>query len=222
MRTPPSDKDQLLLSMYLVGALSSQQAAILESRLASEKDLLEVFNQLKRTRAMVASLPTRQVPHNFTIKSGDLPRKQPVRLFPVFRLATAICSLLFAITLGMRGFTTRMMSPQNVAITMADEVQEYAMGENPMWEAAPKASEPIDTAPSDAYPAQETTPMPAGAGALTAPQPELDRSEEEVITEEIFFPGDSYIPWVPIIWSLGLISVLLGIAMLYFYNRERV
>ncbi|MBN2256812.1 MAG: hypothetical protein JW704_03180 [Anaerolineaceae bacterium] len=225
MTTRCSKKDRLLLSRYLAGALSSRQKTALEPRLASEKALVEELNQLKQTRNILASLPTRPVPHNFTIKAGELPRKQSVRLFPVFRMATTICGLLFVILLGITTFTTHITSPQMAAMSEPVESEEYATDENQLMGAAPKAAQPLDTPQASSSAIMEATSLPSGAGVLTAPLPELNQGEAEDVEKVVIRGVDSIKRssiWVTIAWVFGIISVLSTVAMFYFYYRERV
>lgn len=212
-----SEKDWLLLSRYLAGALSSHQVEVLESRLSSESNLSIALIELKRTRSLLAHLPEKKVPHNFTIKPGTLPYKLPARLFPVFRLATAVCSILFVIAIAYKTITFPMQSNQAVKL-VAHEVSEQA---------EPKVEIPsADTLSSTIEPLLGIAPAPAGAGApaeapaVSPPSEETTRAKEYI--EEQYIPNRSATPWVQIVWVLGGLGlVLVGVAILFYY-RERV
>jgi anti-sigma factor RsiW len=213
-----SDKDWLLLSRHLAGALSPRQSATLEARLATEPDLNEALNQLKRTRSLLSGLTEKKVPHNFTIKAGVVPRKQIPRFFPVFRIAAVVSSLLFAVMVGLKMFSSTMTSVPRLMTGMAPLSQEAAAADN----AAPPAA--LKEAPS----ADETiTPTPearsaVGAGILTGPSPTLQVTEEEALTEAEYVPDRGLIPWASIIWSLGIITLALAAIAVYYYFQERV
>lgn len=222
MTIPCSEQDRWLLSNYLVDALSSQQKAQLVSRLAEERDLVEELNQLKRIRALLASLPIRPAPRNFTINKAEYPEKHPVRFFPIFRIATAICSFLFVLSLSMKIYTTPGLKYQMVDTSMPAVSQESTAAENFLLAPAPKAAFTPVTAPDAAIGAEEATQLPAGAGALTAPITEAEPRRGGPWSGEMGRPIGASIPWTPIMWSLGTVSILLGAAMLYSYYRERV
>ena len=213
-----SGKDWLLLSRHLAGALSARQTAALVLRLSCEPDLNEALNQVKRTRAMLSYLPDKQVPHNFTIKAGTLPKKNIPRLFPVFRIASAVSSFLFAVVFGLRMFVPGMQSAPSMMIAMSADSLESAAEDNAVQLLAPKAA-------TTAYASIEATPdarTAAGAGALTGSQPAQETPEEEVNTKQQFIPEIDTIPWGSIAWVLGILSLALAALSVYLYFQERV
>jgi hypothetical protein len=209
-----SEKDWLLLSRFLAGAITPRQAAVLESRLASDPDLIEALLQLKRTRLLLSACPEKKIPHNFTIRAGQTARRQSPRLFPVFRVATVVSSLLFAAVVGMRLFSVNQVGESSVMMDMTAISQESAIAENPMPKAAPPVDEPSTITP-DARAA-------AGAGVLTGPSPSQEIPDEEILYEAEFVPERDTIPWGNITWSLGITSLILASIAIYIYFQERI
>jgi hypothetical protein len=213
-----SDKDWLLLSRHMTGALSLHQTVNLEKRLASEPDLRKAMDQLKRTIALLSSLPEKKIPHNFTLSAGQTVRKQSPKLFPTFRLATVITSLFLIIVIGLR------LLPMNLAggpSLMADTTflaQESASDNSLAPNAAPKAAAPVEetlTATPDAR-------IAAGAGVLTAPSTLQETPQEETISVTEAVPEKELIPWNSITWVLGILSLVLAALSVYIYFWERV
>ncbi|MGA9397445.1 MAG: hypothetical protein WBV22_04215 [Anaerolineaceae bacterium] len=212
MMTVSSEKDWLLLSRYLAGALSNRQVEALESRLSSESDLTDALLQLKRTKSLLALLSQKPVPHNFTLSPKSLPNKQNTRLFPAFRLATAICSILFVFTIAFRVFALPMQSNQKLMMVVPEESQR----------AAPKASISSEDTASATAVADLGAPPLLGAGAPSTSLPAQEITREEAYVEEPVTPQRTHIPWVQIVWILGGFSLALGAAAVFFYFQERV
>jgi anti-sigma factor RsiW len=209
-----SEKDWLLISRFLAGAISPRQAAVLESRLASDPDLREALLQLKRTRLLLSACPEKKVPHNFTISAGQTARRQSPRLFPVFRVATVVSSLLFAAVVGMRLFSINQVGEASLMMDMTSTSQESAIVENP----APKAAPPVDE-PSTITPDARAA---AGAGVLSGTSPSQEIPEEEILYEAEFVPEKEPIPWGNIALSLGITSLILASLAIYIYFQERI
>jgi anti-sigma factor RsiW len=209
-----SEKDWLLISRFLAGAISPRQAAVLESRLASDPDLREALLQLKRTRLLLSACPEKKVPHNFTISAGQTARRQSPRLFPVFRFATVVSSLLFAAVVGMRLFSINQVGEASLMMDMTSTSQESAIVENP----APKAAPPVDE-PSTITPDARAA---AGAGVLSGTSPSQEIPEEEILYEAEFVPEKEPIPWGNIALSLGITSLILASLAIYIYFQERI
>jgi len=212
MMTVCSEKDWLLLSLYLAGALSTRQVEGLESRLSSESYLAEALLQLKRTRSLLARLPQKPVPHNFTISPESLPHKQNTRLFPAFRLATAICSILFFITIAFRTLALPLQSNQTLMMAVPGESQR----------AAPKAVTSSEDTASATAGANLGAPPLLGADAPSVSLPTQEITRDEAYAEEPVNPKRSPIPWAQIAWLLGGLSLALGAAAVFFYFQERV
>ncbi len=210
MKTACSNKDWLLLSRYLSGALSIRQAGALESRLSAESDLTEALLQLKRTRFMLANLPQKKVPRNFTLTPGMVPSRRIAQLFPTFRLAAAICSILFVITIA---YTTLAVPLQRNQVMMMASPGESR-------EAAPKtAILSEDTALPTTEGILEPAPV-AGAGSPPSTLPTIEINRDEAEVEAFSTSQRSSPPWTQIVWILGGLSFVLGAAAIFFYFQE--
>ena len=106
--TSQMSKDFEQLSAYIDNQLSAAEKAELEARLANEAELKATLNDLQRTVRVLRTLPVVKPPHNFTLTPAQVGvRRGP--LFPVFRLAAALCSLLLVLAVA-RDFTTSSLS----------------------------------------------------------------------------------------------------------------
>jgi hypothetical protein len=213
-----SEKDWLLLSRHLAGALSPRQTAALSMRLSSDPDLTEALNQLKRIRALLAFLPEKKIPHNFTIKAGAISKKTTPRIFPIFRIASAVSSLLFVAILGLRFFIPGMQNAPGMMMAMQAEARNAAPVDDSVQLLAPKVATSADgsnLATPDAMTA-------AGAGVLTESAPVQPVPREEAYSEQEYFPRKSTITWDSIAWSLGILSLTLVAFTINQYLQERV
>jgi len=213
-----SEKDWLLLSRYLANALSSRQSSALVLRISREPELAESLKELQRTRALLSYLPEKQVPHNFTVKAGAKAKKSNPRLFPVFRVASAACTLLFAVALGLSLFRPGLQNAPGALMAMSAASQESVTEDNALQAPAPKAAPVIEST-------AEATPdlrMAAGAGALTGTMPTPEVTEEIAPVEQPINPVKEAVPWVPVAWALGIVSLALATLTIYIYFQERV
>ncbi len=95
------------LSAYLDGQLNASEATKLESRLASDPELVSVLSDLRAARGMLQRLPKRKAPRNFTLTRQMVGLKPPLpRTYPVFRFAAVFSSLMLILSL-----TVNVMSP---------------------------------------------------------------------------------------------------------------
>jgi len=98
------------LSAYIDNQLSPAEKAALEARLAKEAELQATLNDLRRTVKVLRGLPPVKLPRSFTLtpqQAGARARRGP--LFPVFRLAAALCTLLLVAAVA-RDFATSSLS----------------------------------------------------------------------------------------------------------------
>jgi len=176
-------RDIELLSAYLDGELKATESTRLETRLKTDPELANILNDLRSTRTLLRKLPTRKAPRNFTLTRKMVGQNPPLpRAFPIFRLATAVATLLFFFTIGLN-FVGTQMAAQPPAFGMGggggaaeQEMQSYAAEEAPAEE--PAAAAPMAPAPAEpAAPADATNEEPALS--MAAPQAtELPPTEE--------------------------------------------
>jgi len=103
------------LSAYIDNQLSPAEKAALEARLAKEADLQATLTDLRRTVRALRSLPAVKPPRNFTLtpeQAGARARRGP--LFPVFRLAAALCTVLLVLAVA-RDYTASGLAASAVA-----------------------------------------------------------------------------------------------------------
>jgi hypothetical protein len=112
-----SIKDLQQLSEYLDGKLREKERIQVEARLRSQPELREELEGLRRTHLMLQQLPRRRAPRNFFITPEMLPKRSTLRLFPVFRLASALAGLLLVVAFA--GDLLFGFAPQSAAPAMA-------------------------------------------------------------------------------------------------------
>jgi hypothetical protein len=97
---PLSSRDLELLSAFLDRQLSSIEQQRLEERLLLNPGLQSALDELRRTRAMLRSLPKVRAPRNFTLTPAMLParRKQPLFGLPLnWSFASALAAMFLLV-----------------------------------------------------------------------------------------------------------------------------
>src|SRR5688572_22546002 len=95
-------RDLELLSSYLDGQLSPSDSARLESRLASDRNLRAVMDDLSEARSLLRRLPSRKAPRNFTLTRKMVGQNPPMpRAYSAFRFVTTLATLLLFFTVGL-------------------------------------------------------------------------------------------------------------------------
>jgi hypothetical protein len=102
--TELKERDLKQLSAYLDGELKPKEAARLETRLKREPKLWEMFQDLDRARKLVSSLPPVRPPRNFTLTPEMAGIRERRSLYPVFRFATVVAAVAFAVLVGADTF----------------------------------------------------------------------------------------------------------------------
>ena len=97
------------LSAYLDGQLSPSDSARLKSRLQSDRELASAFDDLRSARGILRKVPSRKAPRNFTLTRSMVGLKPPLpQSYPIFRFATALATILFALTVAVNGLAPRI------------------------------------------------------------------------------------------------------------------
>lgn len=155
--------DVELLSAYLDGQLDSAVSARLASRLKSDESLRAVLDDLREARGILHQLPQRRAPRNFILTPKMAGIKPPApRAYPVFRLATAVATLLFLITFVVNG-----LSPVATHLAAAP-APAFGMGGGAGG--GPNESAPATQAPAMAAPAATEASQPFAAQSLAGTQ----------------------------------------------------
>src|SRR5512133_3449446 len=104
-------RDIELLSSYLDGQLSSADAARLETRLLTDRELRSVLRDLRSTRSALRRLPMRKAPRNFTLTPKMVGKNPPLpRAYPAFRFTKALATILFFMILGLNFLRPQLAS----------------------------------------------------------------------------------------------------------------
>ncbi len=161
-----STRDWDDLSAYLDGQLNTKEQTRVETRLRQDADFRSALEELRRTRAVVHSLPKLRAPCNFLLTPEMVGQKAITRQarpsFPILRFASVIASVLLFLTLFGDWYTSRIPALQ-LSATQAE-----------LNVAAPKAGAeiPLETQALQSFqeqPAQATPPeaaLPAGEAQL--------------------------------------------------------
>lgn len=161
-----SDRDWQLLSEYIDGELSKQKRVRLERRLESERGLRDALRKIENTRRILRATPHLSAPKDFVLTPDMIPQRETRSFFPVFRLATALVSILLVavLVLDFGG----VLSPLRSAEYAAPAVQE---------EAVEKVGEVDQLAKEEEQPAQPPR--------TEARAEKLPKEMEEEVSEEV-------------------------------------
>jgi anti-sigma factor RsiW len=210
-----NQRDVEQLSALLDGQLSPSDSARLKTRLASETLLTSTLDALRESRMLLRRLPHRRAPRNFLLSPKMVGQKPPLpRSYPVFRFATALATILFALS-----FVTSQVGKMAAS---APAPAAYGIGggggmatEAPALESVPavQATEP------PAAPEVAPTEM-----ALVMPNATLEPSaiEQNRAMEEPASPKTAEEPARPLLttWQVTfLILALLGALCMFLIQR---
>jgi hypothetical protein len=97
------EKDVQMLSEYLDGQLAPADRQKLETRLHSNAELRETYDDLRRLRGMLRALPRRKVPHNFTLTRAMAAEARRVSgWFPLLRFSSAAAALAAVVLMAIQ------------------------------------------------------------------------------------------------------------------------
>jgi len=214
-----NQRDLELLSAYLDGQLKPSDSARLETRLKTDPQLASVLTDLRATRSLLRKLPARKAPRNFTLTRKMVGQNPPLpRVYPIFRFATALATLLFFFSFGLNT-VGRQMASQTSGFGMggggggAEESAQSLAADAPMVATeAPAATEapleglaPASTlVPPDVADAARTAETPVLKTGDAANADELNQAQNEV---------QSPVPWISSAWQIGLAVIAVGSAL---------
>ncbi|MFO8036727.1 MAG: hypothetical protein R6U57_08915 [Anaerolineales bacterium] len=128
-----SRRDWQLLSEYIDGELPERKRERLEGRLESERALQDALRKIKHTRRILRATPHLSAPRDFILTPDMIPQRETRTFFPVFKLATALVSILLVAVLvldfggsflPMRGAEYAAPAVQEEALEKAGEVDQ--------------------------------------------------------------------------------------------------
>jgi anti-sigma factor RsiW len=182
------ERDLAKLSAYLDGELDPKEASRLEVRLKDDPQLLEVLSELDGTRKLVGSLPQIRPPRNFTL-TPEMVGIHPQRsIFPVFRLATIVAAVAFAVLVGADTFFSFSKGMMGAPEAVSEAVEVTVVMEAEKVVEAPAAEE----APLEAAGEPE---MEAAQDTLGVESPSASIAEvTEVFVEEGIEPTLTELP----------------------------
>jgi anti-sigma factor RsiW len=211
------------LSAHLDGKLSRADAARLERRLVSDRELAAALADLRQSRAVLRRTPQRRAPRNFTLTPKMAGIRPPVpRAVPALSWASAVAMLFFACTLGTNligqfsfGSAAPMMAAAPVGMGGGGG---YGGGPAEDATAVPLA---MDDAALTATPEAQTMLAPTmegigGAEGYNTPAPDT-RAVQPL--EDTAKQAEPVNPW-PYVW-LGLAAALIGSALLVRWGNVR-
>jgi anti-sigma factor RsiW len=164
------ERDLERLSAYLDGELAGRDLERLESRLQADPDLRAALDELRVVTRLMAALPARRAPRNFTLRPEMVRQRAASRAYPRLQLATALATIAFAVTFGLEFLAgsvpmARGAAFQSEAALAPRAAEEFAAA--PAEEAAPSAADAlIVTTPTG--PADQTALLAAGGEEATA------------------------------------------------------
>jgi negative regulator of sigma E activity len=233
--TQTSFRDVEQLSALLDDKLNPADAARLQKRLESDPDLRALYDDLRQARSLLRQLPQRRAPRNFTLKASAARVRPPLpQIFPVFRLASALASLLLFFSLATNATLPRLAIMASQAPAYA-----YGMGGGPdidrsmsgggssedaaepemALQAAPAETEMPQIAAKAAQPTSEPAPEIAAVPAEEAAQPAQSEQASEQTSAESLPPAP--IPG----WVLAALAVIAaasgGAALLLRWQTDR-
>ena len=220
-----NQRDLELLSSYLDGQLRPSDSARLEARLASDRDLRAVLDDLRAARGLLRQLPMRKAPRNFTLTPKMAGKNPPLpRSYPAFKFVTALASLMLFFTLGLN-----FLVPQMTAAPQASQIFGQGGGGAPEIPStvAPSAAEAIQAteAPAEQPPA-ELLPLPTATISAedSATRELVTPDEKQGVMNEADVPPQpepqNLLPMVPPVWQIVLAAIALLSALVMLLMRQ--
>jgi hypothetical protein len=192
-----SPRDWEVLSAFLDGQLSAQEKALLEIRLQENPELQQGFEELRRTKAVLRSLPRYHVPRNFTLTPAMIGKKSQPRLFSVMRLASIMVSILLVLTFigeWLIPRTTQFAAPM-AAMSVEEEMltnrempgaETLQMDETQEVYSPTVLILPTEASVAETAPIPLSTPLPDSYGIEGAESvTEMPRAAKAMPTEEV-------------------------------------
>lgn len=181
-------RDVELLSAYLDGHLSPSDSARLEARLSSDHSLKVTLDELRETRGLLRRLPQRRAPRSFrlTPKMAGIKPPEP-RAYPLFRLGTALATLLFVVSVALNGLAPIAAQHLAAAPAPAYGIGGGGSGGGGPSETSPSAATEAPILPFAAAQASPTIEATQQAGTETSEPPQTqDSTRNLAATSEAF------------------------------------
>jgi anti-sigma factor RsiW len=188
-----SRRDWESLSAYIDGELTPVERNRLEERLQAREDLHAALEALRKTQIVLRSQGSKRAPRNFTLTPEMAgvrsARRQPAPLFPVFRLASALASILLVLvlfgdflaggSLGALAPSANPSAPQIAAVTQEVQAEKAEEPKQPQLEMP--VQEQGESAQTESPQALRSMTLPSGTpgvGGGAAESSEMLQSSE--------------------------------------------
>jgi hypothetical protein len=204
--------DAELLNAYLDGQLNATQHEEIESRLARDDELKELFDALRESKAVLRRLPHRRAPRNFMLSPKMAGIKPPLpRAYPVLRFASAFAGFLFLFAYAAN-YLPRFALPLGAAAP-AMEMQTGIGGGAPQDNTRNQSGGGCDTCTAEATP-QALAPLAPSAKVAPTEIPAATLGPEGQPAPENFSQTTASQERRPIPALTPLQTIILGVAIL--------
>lgn len=208
-------RDLELLSSYLDGQLKPSDSARLETRLASDRELRAVLDDLREARTLLRRLPARKAPRNFTLTHKMVGSRPPMpRAYPTFRFVTTLATLLLFFTFGVNFLAPQLSTPGSpFGMGGGGAPEVFSAQDAPATESA--AAEPaLEEPPAELVP-MPTAPAATQESARNGETP----AEKDLPAEEPAERAEAS-PLVPTALQILLVVIIIAGALLMFLMRQ--
>lgn len=221
-----NQRDLELLSSYLDGQLKPSDSARLEARLASNRDLRAVLDDLRAARGLLRQLPMRKAPRNFTLTPKMVGKNPPLpRSYPAFRFVTALASLMLFFTLGLNFVVPQLAQPPAFGMGGSGggepQASEVFSAQAPSVPEAAATEAPAEEPSILMQPAPTVTIAPAADSAREVETP----ADKQGVTNSADVPAEAPVqtvpePPVPPVWQIVLAAIALLGALVMVMMRQ--
>jgi hypothetical protein len=158
MTRPLSPRDYETLSAYLDGELSPKDQARIETRIHASPEWQAGLDELRYTHVILSRTPLRRAPRNFTLKPSMVRGRVVSPAYPIFRLASALASILLILA-----FASDLFLSSGMGIIRT---------QSPVSDVAPQAQKSAGAAPTEPASLEQTQPgLPNPESTDTSIQP---------------------------------------------------
>jgi hypothetical protein len=192
-----AEKERELLHAYVDNALSPAERVRFEARLVEDADLQAEVESLRQVKQMMAAVPRRRVPRNFTLDPAQYgrPARQPLlQAQPALRLVTVLTAVIFIVVLAIDWDLPGMPQADFFEAQTVEEValmeREFAITED--------MAEMEEVGMMEAEPAEEPPPVAEMAPLITETTVTPETVDgETVVTETVTETIDEDAPAAP-------------------------
>lgn len=181
-RPQPNEADQELLSAYIDNELTASERLTFERRLQNEPGLSEEIEELRSLKMMLHDLPDVAPPRSFTLDPSMVGKQRGFLPFQYFRFASALATVLFALTLTLNQMGFATSSPQ--AASQPESAQLYGAEAMPSEAPNARVSKDLSTPPTlsadDGAYGLLGTPEEDSAAAITQAEEPMTISEAPI------------------------------------------